>query len=182
MCYYGRYRVTQAYKSAAHQGIDLVGVDSKIIRSPVNGMIMAARMDNHPTGGMGLYVKIKDRDGIRHLFAHMSKLLVKAGQTVKKGQKIGIEGDTGYSFGSHCHYEVRFNDLASSFFDVTNLMGIPNQIGMYEGIKMTKEEAKRMVKEKAGLSDQTIQYIADDYRWGDDLIVKLAMAMGGYDE
>lgn len=44
-------------------------------------------------------------------------------------------------------------------------------------IEVTKEEAKKVVKDKAGLSDATIQYIADDYRYGDDLIIKLAEAM-----
>ncbi len=43
--------------------------------------------------------------------------------------------------------------------------------------KLTKSEAKAIVKEKAGLSDATIQYIADDYRYGDEAIVKLAEAM-----
>lgn len=42
--------------------------------------------------------------------------------------------------------------------------------------EMTKEEAKRVLKTKAGLSDATIVYL-DSYRWGDDLIVKLAQAM-----
>ena len=43
--------------------------------------------------------------------------------------------------------------------------------------EITVEEAKKIVKEKAGLSDSTIQYISDDYRWGDELIIKLAKAM-----
>lgn len=42
---------------------------------------------------------------------------------------------------------------------------------------MTTAEAKKIVQDKAELADKTIQYIADDYRWGDDLIVKLAQAM-----
>ena len=46
-----------------------------------------------------------------------------------------------------------------------------------EKMKMTKEEAKLIVKTKAGLSDATIQYLADDYRYGDELITKLANAM-----
>ena len=44
-------------------------------------------------------------------------------------------------------------------------------------VKMDKAEAKKIVQEKAGLSDGTIQYLAEDYRWGDELIVKLAKAM-----
>lgn len=44
-------------------------------------------------------------------------------------------------------------------------------------VEMTKKEAKEIVKEKAGLSDATIQFIADDYRYGDELIIKLAEAI-----
>lgn len=50
-------------------------------------------------------------------------------------------------------------------------------ISELEKLSMTKEEAKLIVKTKAGLSDATLQYIADDYRHGDSLIVKLAQAM-----
>lgn len=44
---------------------------------------------------------------------------------------------------------------------------------------MTKDEAKQIVKDKTGFSDQTIQYIADDYRYGDELITKLATVLKG---
>lgn len=44
---------------------------------------------------------------------------------------------------------------------------------------MTKEEAKKIVKEKVGWSDKTIEYVADDYRWGDEAIIKLAEALKG---
>jgi N-acetylmuramoyl-L-alanine amidase len=44
-------------------------------------------------------------------------------------------------------------------------------------VNVSKEEAKKIVKEKAGLDDKTIQYLAEDYRWGDELIFKLAKAM-----
>ena len=47
----------------------------------------------------------------------------------------------------------------------------------YMSEDMTKAEAKAIVKEKVELSDSTIQYIADDYRYGDELIIKLAKAM-----
>lgn len=49
--------------------------------------------------------------------------------------------------------------------------------GMKESEQMTKDEAMKIVKEKAGLDDSTIQFIANDYRYGDELIIKLAMAM-----
>ena len=177
MIYRGKYKVTQPYKGTAHQGIDLVGLDSKIIRSPVDGIVVRAAKDTYYDGGMGNYVKILDKSSRRHLFAHLSEFYVYEGQTVKVGDKVGLEGNTGHSFGSHCHYEVRQTDLSSSHLNVAELMSIPNKLGTYEGMKMTKEEAKLIVKNKARLDDKSIQYIADDYRWGDILIVKLAEAM-----
>ena len=48
-----------------------------------------------------------------------------------------------------------------------------------KGLSMTKEEAKKIVKEKTGLDDRSIQYMADDYIYGEALIKKLAEAMGG---
>jgi len=176
--YKGKYKVTQPYKGATHKGIDLVGLDNKNIYAPVSGYIAASRTDTYPDGGMGNYIKIREANGRYHILAHLSKLLIDAGQMVNEGDIIGVEGNTGHSFGSHCHYEIRENLSSSSFIDVATYMNIPNQIGTYEsGGSMTKEEAKKIVKEKAGLSDSTIRYIADDYRWGDTLIIKLAEAM-----
>ena len=64
--------------------------------------------------------------------------------------------------------------------DVTGLPDdeLPPAMPVYKEVQkaMTKEEAKRVLKTKAGLSDATITYL-DSYRWGDDLIVKLAQAM-----
>lgn len=177
MIYYGRYKVTQPYMGIDHQGIDLVGLDSKIVRSPVSGIVVKTAKDTYPDGGMGNYVKIQDARRRYHLFAHLSEFLCTAGQTVNAGDKLGVEGNTGHSFGSHCHYEIRENQNSSSHMNVAEIIGIPNEIGTYEGMKMTKEEAKKIVKEKADLSDATLQYIADDYRWGDSLILKLAEAM-----
>jgi len=179
MIYKGKYKVTQPYRGKDHQGIDLVGVDSKEIVSPISGTVVASRFDNYPDGGMGLYVKIIDQKNRRHLFAHLKKSFVSVGEKVDIGTAIGIEGNTGYSFGSHCHYEIRQTDKSGSFLNVSEIMSIPNALGIYGGIYMTKEEAKKIVKAKAGLSDSTIQYIADDYRYGDDLIIKLAKAMEG---
>jgi peptidoglycan L-alanyl-D-glutamate endopeptidase CwlK len=71
----------------------------------------------------------------------------------------------------YCH--VQWDNHGKS-----NHMNAP-QMPLYikEEIPMTKDEAKKIVQDKAGLSDATIQFVADDYRYGDDLIVKLATAM-----
>lgn len=179
MIYKGRYKVTQPYKGADHQGIDLVGLDSKKIYAPIDGTVIAARKDTYFDGGMGNYVKIRDGHGRYHLFAHLSELTVVSGQSVNKGEQIGVEGNTGHSFGSHCHYEIRGRTLSASYLNVAEIMQIPNVIGTYEEKKMDKAQAKQIVKDKLSLSDATIQYIADDYRYGDELIIKIAEGLEG---
>lgn len=93
-----------------HKGIDFVGIDSKNIISPTNGKIISSQIitdKNNLTWEWGNYVKMDDLNGFWLFFCHLSKRCVTAGQTVAKGQIIGVEGQTGYSFGSHLHFEVR---------------------------------------------------------------------------
>ena len=54
----------------------------------------------------GYYVSIYHDSTYSTLYAHMSAVAVSEGQWVNKGDVIGYVGDTGYSFGDHCHFEV----------------------------------------------------------------------------
>lgn len=130
--YKSKFKVSQIYKGAKHKGLDLVGLDDKTIYSTVTGVVEAARHDNHPTGGMGLYIRIRgDGTNYRFYFAHLSKVYVKQGQRVKVGEKIGVEGSTGHSTGSHLHYEVRREPNNTTYMDVSKISGIPNKLGVY---------------------------------------------------
>ncbi|GAB1476255.1 hypothetical protein MASR2M70_10890 [Bacillota bacterium] len=130
--YKGRFKVTQVYKEAKHKGLDLVGLDDKTIYSTVTGTVEAAKNDTHPTGGMGLYIRIRE-DGTsrRFYFAHLSLLHVFKGDRVKPGDKIGVEGSTGNSTGSHLHYEIRTEPDNMTFLNVSEISGIPNKLGVY---------------------------------------------------
>lgn len=130
--YKGRFKVTQTYKGIAHKGLDLVGIDDKTIYSTVTGTVEAARHDTHPTGGMGLYVRIREEGTNRRFyFAHLSEVNVKQGQRIKESDKIGVEGNTGHSTGSHLHYEVRSEPNNSTFLDMSKISKIPNKLGVY---------------------------------------------------
>jgi len=92
-------------KKILHTGID--------IRVPSNNNIVAAQSGKviHAgwLGGYGKMVMIDHGGGIVTLYAHNNELLVKEGQTVKKGQVITKSGRTGSATGPHLHFEVREN-------------------------------------------------------------------------
>ena len=107
--YMGNFQVTQEFKGQAHDGLDLVGLDSKEIHSTVNGTVHYAGWENsaNHSQGFGQYVCIRSTGGNYYYFGHLSEIRVKVGDTVKITDVIGVEGNTGYSTGSHCHYCVR---------------------------------------------------------------------------
>lgn len=184
----GNFRVTQVYKGETHKGIDIVGIDDKKVRSTINGVVEAARWDNK-TGatiidteyGMGQYIRIKDNaTGHRYYFAHLSEMLVASQQNVSKGDIIGIEGSSGNATGPHLHYEIRENTDNNTFLNVSQISGIPNTLGTYyqnpdfDQIKL--DDAINMIQNKAGLDNNTMQYLSF-YKYSEDLIKKLALAM-----
>ncbi len=63
-------------------------------------------------GSYGKYVIIEHSDGTRSMYAHLSKIMVRNGQKVKKGQRIGVMGSTGSACGTHLHFEVRVSGKA----------------------------------------------------------------------
>lgn len=127
--YEGRFYISQGYYPSRHDGLDLVGIDSKEIHATQKGVVHYAGWQDpaDQSQGFGLYVCIKGIDNLFYYYGHMSKILVKAGDSVNITDVIGIEGSTGYSTGSHCHYEVRkaFYKGAEGI-DVCSLSGIPN--------------------------------------------------------
>ena len=66
----------------------------------------------------GNYVKIDHGNGYKTLYAHMSSFAVSLGDTVEQGQVIGYVGNTGNSYGNHCHLEMSYNDVLFNARDV----------------------------------------------------------------
>lgn len=128
--YCGKFKITQGFKGAQHDGLDLVGLDSKEIHATATGKIVFAGWENpsNQKQGFGQYVVIL-ADGKYYHFGHLSEIKVSYGQQVKITDVIGIEGSTGYSTGSHCHYCIRTSMSPGTFLDVCALSGIPNNEG-----------------------------------------------------
>ena len=148
--YMGKFQVTQEFKGADHDGLDLVGLHDKAVHSTVNGTVRYAGWENsnNHSQGFGQYVCIKsDADGYFYYFGHLSELKVKTGDKVKVTDVIGIEGDTGYSFGSHCHYCIRKKYAKGNFLDVSEISGIPNKLGTYDDGYLDRVAAKEKKEE-----------------------------------
>ena len=131
----GKFMVTQAYKGSVHDGLDLTGIDSKEIHSTVTGTVTFAGWENpdNPLQGFGKYVQIRQSGSEDYYyFGHLSEIFVKVGQAVNVTDIIGIEGSTGHSTGSHCHYCVRRNGIKGSHRDISAISGIPNAEGVYD--------------------------------------------------
>lgn len=90
-----------------HEGMDIAAQTGTPVCSPADGVVIKAGFGT----GYGNMVEISHGYGIKTLFAHNSRLNVKAGQHVKRGDVVGYVGDTGSSTGPHLHYEVRVNGL-----------------------------------------------------------------------
>lgn len=149
--YNGKFKVTQRFKGEAHDGLDLVGLESKEIHSTINGTVERAGWENasDKKQGFGLYVRIKKDGSIdRYYYGHMSEVKVKLGQKVKIGDIIGIEGSTGKSTGPHLHYCARGNSSREQIRDISVISGIPNSLGTYDdGYAAKKKSISKLAQE-----------------------------------
>jgi len=89
-------------KRMFHKGLDIVAPVGAVVRAPADGVVTRASR----TAGYGKMVDISHGYGYRTRYGHMSELLVKPGQRVRRGDAIGRIGSTGRSTGPHLHYEV----------------------------------------------------------------------------
>lgn len=101
---YGKRKATEIV-SENHYGIDIgVNVGTSIVAA-MEGKVSVVSDE----GDYGTHVKIVNKD-VTTIYAHCSKILVKKGATVKKGQKIALSGNTGNTTGPHLHFEIRRNN------------------------------------------------------------------------
>jgi murein DD-endopeptidase MepM/ murein hydrolase activator NlpD len=90
---------------ATHRGIDFAGVAGTEVLAVADGIVSHTGLD----GGYGRMIEVTHGDGYVTRYAHNAKILVKPGQTVKRGDAIALMGSTGRSTGPHVHFEVLRN-------------------------------------------------------------------------
>jgi murein DD-endopeptidase MepM/ murein hydrolase activator NlpD len=99
------YRIHPVYKVRKfHEGVDFPARVGTAIQATGDGVVKEAGWHQ----GYGKCVRISHGYGYETWYAHMSSINVRAGEKVKKGQKIGAVGDTGLSTAPHLHYEVHY--------------------------------------------------------------------------
>lgn len=92
-------------KYRPHYGTDIDLEIGDTVVSAFDGMVRIAR---GKVGGYGNVVIIRHENGLETVYAHLSKLLVEPGQTIKAGEILGLGGNTGRSYGAHLHFEIRY--------------------------------------------------------------------------
>jgi murein DD-endopeptidase MepM/ murein hydrolase activator NlpD len=102
---FGNRRHPKSKRMHFHSGIDIVARKGTPIVSGESGKVSFTGWRR----GYGLVVIVDHSDGLQTVYAHCSKVAVKAGQTVNSGQRIAYVGSTGVATGSHLHFEVRRN-------------------------------------------------------------------------
>jgi murein DD-endopeptidase MepM/ murein hydrolase activator NlpD len=96
--------------NAMHEGVDFVADAGTPIYASAGGVVDYAGL--HPQ--YGNMVEIDHGNDIVTRYAHASKLFVKVGQVVRRGEKIAEVGSTGRSTGNHLHFEVRYKGIAQN--------------------------------------------------------------------
>lgn len=99
---FGRRKAPKKGASTYHKGVDFAVSTGTAVRATSGGVVTRAGWGS----GYGYCVYIKHPDGKESRYGHCSKVLVKAGQSVKQGEKIALSGNTGISTGPHLHFEI----------------------------------------------------------------------------
>lgn len=95
---------------ARHEGMDFVADPGTRVGAAAGGIVLAAEF--HPE--YGNLIDIDHGNDLSTRYAHLAKIDVKPGQVVRRGDRIGVSGNTGRTTGPHLHFEVRFKGIAQN--------------------------------------------------------------------
>ncbi|MFQ5514623.1 MAG: M23 family metallopeptidase [Myxococcota bacterium] len=93
-----------------HRGVDIAGRTGTPIVAPADGDVRFAGQQR----ALGNAIVIKHGYGVETIYGHLSEILVRRGQRVKRGDRIALMGTTGRSTGPHLHYQVEVNGSAKN--------------------------------------------------------------------
>jgi murein DD-endopeptidase MepM/ murein hydrolase activator NlpD len=101
-----------------HEGVDIINDVGTKVYAAGDGVV---RFSGRTAGGYGMVIEVTHGYGYSTLYAHLSRVLVHQGQTIKRGELIAQSGRSGLVSGPHLHYEVRYQGRKQNpidyFFD-----------------------------------------------------------------
>ncbi len=115
-------------KIRPHKGVDFAVPVGTTIIAPADGVVEKVA---YQANGAGRYMMIRHGKEYQTVYMHLSRSLVKPGQSVKRGQRIALSGNTGRSTGAHLHYEFHINGRPVNPLTV-KLPGTSNQMASHE--------------------------------------------------
>lgn len=118
---FGRRSIINEQPRSPHSGVDLRGAEGTPVLAINNGKV-AFIGDHFFTG---LTVVIEHGGGIQSMYFHLSNILVNKGQTIAKGETLGLVGSTGRSSGPHLHWGMR---VSGARVDPLALTEVSNQL------------------------------------------------------
>lgn len=129
--------------SKFHEGLDFACPVGTPIYASGNGVVEIAETGE---SGYGICLNLNHKNGYKSKYAHLSKISVRNGQEVKRGQLIALSGNTGLSTGPHLHYEVSYEEVKTDPIDFIYMDLPPTE---YIRLKLDKASVtKEAVKEK----------------------------------
>ena len=111
----GEYKISSGFgerqdpfnlQPSFHPGVDISSDMGTPVLAAANGVIKKITPNTDKTG-YGNYIEISHPNGVSTLYGHLSEILVKENQTIRRGEIVGLVGDTGRSTGPHLHFEVQ---------------------------------------------------------------------------
>lgn len=168
----GRFKISQnqhgvAGQKGSHDGLDIVALGNDLnVYSNVEGQVTYAGWENPNvhSQGFGLYVRIR-KDGTNHdyYFGHLSSINVKVGDRVSAGQILGIQGNTGYSFGRHTHFCVRVDKSKTNVLSAWDILGLENRANLEYTAELTNANANQVVEVKCSVDEMAQRVINGEY-------------------
>lgn len=105
---FGAQRIYRGEPGAYHAGVDIAGATGQVVLAPADGVVVLAA--DHPYTLEGNLLIIDHGAGLNSAFLHLSRIDVREGQRVTKGQPVGAIGATGRATGPHLHWALKWND------------------------------------------------------------------------
>ena len=137
-----------------HYGVDYAAPKGTPVLASASGRVVDARYK----GDNGNYIKLRHTNGFHTYYLHLSKFLVRAGQSVSQGDRIGLVGATGAATGAHLDYRIQ--DNRGKWLNPRKMVALPSETGVSKSAMAEFIEARDALLEKLNHVDSGL-YMAE---------------------